>query len=191
MKVGIAKRARQRALYCGDECGYWQNGGRTTLCIVDGLGHGESAEEAAKAAVDYVAHHLSESLRELFAGCNLALRNTRGVAMGVAIVDEDTRKLTYAAVGNTRAIIVGESIVHLASSNGIVGGGYKVLTSESFALRPFDLVILATDGVAEMRDISIYRRTPRAGLGKLAKRILQTWSREADDAAVLVFRSEG
>ena len=160
------------------------------LCVADGLGHGEGAERAAKAAVDYVADHLSEPLQDLFAGCNLALRNTRGVAMGVAIIDEDTGKLTYAGIGSIRANIVGEKTIHLASNNGIVGGGYKILTPESFQLRPFDLVILSTDGVAELTDFSVHQSASLADVESLAERILQVWGRETDDAAVLVFRNE-
>jgi len=199
MRVAIAKRALNHDPHCGDECGYWQSGSKTTLCVVDGLGHGEHAERAAKAAVQYVGRHLTESLDELFASSNQALRNTRGVVMGTAVIDEDANTLTYAGIGNTRAMIVGEPhgkdadgrTIILSSNYGIVGGGYKTLSSETAPLRAGDLVILYTDGVEETIGVSRYDDALRADLQRLAKRIIKDWGRETDDAAVLVFRYEG
>jgi len=199
MQVAVAKRALNHDPHCGDECSYWQYGSKATLCIVDGLGHGEHAENAAKAAVRYVGQHLEESLDELFTGANQALRNTRGVAMGTAVIDEDANTLTYAGIGNTRAMIVGEPhgkdadgrTIILSSNYGIVGGGYKTLSSETVPLRAGDLVILYTDGVEETIGVSRYDDALRANLQQLAERIIEDWGRKADDAAVLTFRYEG
>ena len=199
MQVAIAKRALNDDPYCGDECGYWKTGNKTVLCVADGLGHGEHAESAARAAMQYVGNHLSQSLDELFAGCNQALRNTRGVVMSTAIIDEDTGTLAYAGIGNTRAMIVGEPraknidgrTIILSSDYGIVGGGYKTLSPETVPLIAGDLVILYTDGVEEMIGVSRYDDALRADLQRLAERIIQDWGREADDAAVLIFRYKG
>jgi len=68
VRVGTARRALGGETHCGDACGYWRKGGRMMLCMVDGLGHGEHAERAAKAAVAYVSRHLSDSLADIFAG---------------------------------------------------------------------------------------------------------------------------
>jgi len=62
MDVGIAKRALDDDPYCGDECGARESNGKIILCIADGLGHGEFAERAARAAVDYVLKHHSEPI---------------------------------------------------------------------------------------------------------------------------------
>lgn len=198
MQVAIAKRALNDDPYCGDECGYWKTDNKTVLCVADGLGHGEHAESAARAAMQYVGHHLSQSLDELFAGCNQALRNTRGVVMSTAIIDEDAGTLAYAGIGNTRAMIVGkprakntdERTIILSSNYGIVGGGYKTLSPETVPLIAGDLVILYTDGVEEMIGVS-GDDALRADLQRLAERIIQDWGRAADDAAVLIFRYKG
>ncbi len=192
MRIAITKRAFLGETHCGDECAYWQEGGKVTLCIVDGLGHGKDAERAAQAAVEYVAGHLGEPLADIFAGCNSAIRRTRGVAMGIAIVDEEAGTLTYTGIGNTRAMIVGEAgpVVRLSSNYGIVGGGYRKLTPETVELHPGDLVILSSDGIKERCDLLAYGDALRGDVQQLAVRILQDWGRETDDAAVLVFRSE-
>ena len=189
MQVAMAQRALNGNRHCGDQGGCWQNDGKTTLCMIDGLGHGEHAEIAAKAALDYVARHRSEPLRDIFAGCDSAIRHTRGTAMGIAVVDEDAGKLTYAGVGNTRAMIVGKKTVRLRSSQGIVGGGYRTLSSETVPLEAGDLVVMFTDGLPEALDVSGYDGALRMDLPRLAQKILQDWRRKTDDAMVLVSRA--
>lgn len=189
MPVAIAKCALNGGPHCGDEGAYWQTGSTTTLCIADGLGHGEQAEKAAHAAVGYVADHLSEPLPAIFAGCDSAIRRSRGVAMGIAVIDEEARTLTYAGIGNTRAMIAGARSGGLVSDPGIVGGGYKTLAPETMPLASGDLVIMSTDGVEEVIDMSRYQGALRTDLRRLAEQILQDWRTETDDAAVLVFRS--
>jgi len=105
MQVAVAKSSFLNDPHCGDQAGHWQTGPKTTLCVADGIGHGEDAERAARAAMDYVAEHLEDPLPALFAGCDRAIRHTRGVAMGVAVIDKEAGTLTYAGVGNTRALI--------------------------------------------------------------------------------------
>jgi len=190
VQIAIAKRPLDEP-YCGDQAAWWERRGATLLCIVDGLGHGQGAERAAMAALDFVArrHHLP--LPEIFASCNEALRHTRGVAMSIAIVDPGAGTLTYAGIGNIRARVVGEQNTSLSSNYGIVGGGYRRLTPETVPLRPDDLVILATDGVREDFDVSGYDDEIVADVTRLAERVLVDWRRETDDAAALVFRTGG
>lgn len=185
IEIATIKHALNNAPYCGDECGYWEEGTKAVLCIIDGLGHGKDAEIAAKAAVEYIANHLSESLQEIFAGCDRELRKTRGAAMGIAVIDEDKGELTYAGIGNTRAIVVNSGTCYLGSDYGIIGGGFKKLTPETVAIGKGALVIMSTDGVEELIDLSRYDLLAGSVL-ELAKIIIGDWRIERDDAAVMV-----
>lgn len=157
------------------------------LCIIDGLGHGKGAEIAAQAGVKYIADHLSESLQAIFAGCDRELRKTRGAAMGIAVIDEENGELTYAGIGNTRVIVVNSGIFHLGNDYGIIGGGYKKLTPETISIGKGALVIMFTDGVAEVIDLSRYDLIA-VDVHKLAEMIIKDWRVERDDAAVLVYK---
>jgi len=198
MSVGIAKQPMDDAPHCGDQCGYWRCGKKTILCVVDGLGHGAHAEKAAQAAIDHVASQLTRPLPEIFAGCDAALRHTRGAAMGLAVVDPVGKTVTYAGIGNTRALVVREpsrklfekETAQFVSDYGIVGGGYKKLNPETLPLGPGDLLILLTDGLTESVKMAGYDEALRCDVKRLAEAILQDWCRGADDAAVLVFRNE-
>ena len=196
--LGAAKRAVKGNSHCGDQFGHWQRGKRTILCVVDGLGHGRHAERAAKDAIAYVANHLSLPLPEIFSGCNTDIQRTRGVAMGIAIIDEDRHTLTYAGVGNTRIMIMQRAdselsereAVYLKSNYGIVGGGYKNLLPETAPFKSGDMVIMYTDGVKEMIDLSGYGKLLHTDMERLAEKIIKDRGHETDDAAVLIFMSE-
>jgi hypothetical protein len=187
MQIATIKHALDDAPYCGDECGYWEEGTKTALCIIDGLGHGKDAEIAAKVAVNYIACHLSESLQDLFTGCDRELHGTRGAAMGIAVIDEEKGELTYAGIGNTRAIVVNSKNFRLGSDYGIVGCGFKKLTPETVAIGKGALVIMFTDGVEELVDLSRYDLLA-GDVHELAEMILGDWRIERDDAAVMVYR---
>lgn len=199
MQIAVAKRPFPNDPHCGDECAYWQSDDKITLCVVDGLGHGQGAEKAAKAAVDYVAQHISESLSDIFAGCDRAIRHTRGGVMGIAVVDENVGMLTYAGIGNTRIIIARphssrsglEEVIRLPNRPGVVGGGCRSVLSETVPLDIGDLVILCTDGIPSEIDLTGYGGGLRTDVQQLAQRIIQDWGRTRDDVAVLVYRNGG
>lgn len=191
MNPAMAKRAYRNDPYCGDQFACWEDDGKITLCMVDGLGHGAQAEKAAKAAAQYVGEHLSEPLDEIFSGCDEEIRSTRGVAMGLAVIDEKQATLTYGGIGNTSARIIGGDSVTFTGNAGIVGGGYRKINVRLIVLTPGQLLVMHTDGIAGRLDISRYSADLQQDLDKLATAIIDDWSRENDDSAVMVYRYGG
>jgi len=198
MKIASVKKAFKGEHHCGDECGWWQEKGKTTLCVADGLGHGERAEMAATAAIAFVSHHLDDSLAEIFTDCNQKLRDTRGVAMGIAVIDEKAGTMTYGGIGNIRAILARglevetdtRKIVRLASNPGIVGGGFRKLNTETLELEMNDLVLIFTDGI-EIYDPSNSLIDLARDIQSLAERIIRQDSYDTDDAAILIYKWQG
>jgi len=186
VQIAIAKRPLEPP-HCGDEAGIWTDGSRQILCIVDGLGHGQGAERAAKAAMEYLARHYWEPLKEIFAGCDRAMRNTRGVAIGIATFNPDVETLTYAGIGNTRALLVDQPDIALKSDYGIVGGGYRILTPKTVPFSPGQVLVLFTDGIKENIDVGGYESEVKTNAAVLAQKIICDWATCTDDAAVLVF----
>jgi len=187
-QITIIKRPLEEP-HCGDQAGCWEFNGKIVLCIIDGLGHGEYAEQAALAALDFLEHHHHEPLLTVFADCDKALQTTRGVGMGIAVADPAARTLNYAGIGNIRAMVVGQKTTLLTNYNGIIGGGYRKLKTENAKLEPGDLVIMHTDGIKKIFDLSNYGETLRADAGHLAERIIDNRQDKTDDAAILVFRN--
>lgn len=181
--IGIARAAANAADRCGDAARAWQWQRQTVIAIADGLGHGTEAAEAADAALDYIGAHLDTEPLVLFQGMHRALGCTRGAAVGVAIVAPDHGRLTYLAVGNTRAGIFGWRVVRLDSYPGIVGGGYRRLAPTVVPMRPGDQLVLWTDGVDERLTMT---GQPAGDAQPQAERLLHAYGLGRDDSCVVV-----
>lgn len=190
MHVGIVKRPLKGEAHCGDACAHWSDDGIVVLCVVDGLGHGEHAEEAAQAALAYVEDHRWEPLPHIFEGCDRAIWHTRGVAMGIVVVHVASGTVTFAGVNNIRTMVVGKETVRLTSANGIVGGGFRKLSVQTVPFTPNDLIIMYTDGLPENIELSEMGAVKSMEVNRLAEDILEKWGTGTDDSAVLVFRKE-
>lgn len=189
LRIEAVQRALMQAPACGDQSDSWQHATGWTLCLVDGLGHGELAQIAALAALDYVKAHLEEPLEALFKGCDLALRGTRGVAMSVVRIDADG-SLESAGIGNTQVRIwrrnPADKSIRLSGNYGIVGGGYRSLKPERLQLESDDLLILHSDGISDRFDLQEIEHGLLEDPGLLAAHLLSNWGRALDDAAVMV-----
>jgi len=64
---------------CGDQFVVAGFEGGALAAVIDGLGHGEHAAEAARHAVSVLAAHAGEPVVALFHHCHEALRRMRGV----------------------------------------------------------------------------------------------------------------
>ncbi|MCP5127377.1 MAG: hypothetical protein H6973_17540 [Gammaproteobacteria bacterium] len=88
LEIGIVTRPIPGETLCGDVCAWWEQDHRIYLSLADGLGHGKFANEAAQAAMASAQRQpASTSLPDIIAQCDEDLRSTRGVAMGLAMVD--------------------------------------------------------------------------------------------------------
>jgi len=186
--TGLVRRALGDAKECGDAVGFWQLDGTTVLYVIDGLGHGPKAEAAAQAAIASLEPQATKSFQKIFSDADEALRSTRGVAMGVARIDESSGLLTYAGIGNTRIVFGKQRMKSFYSSPGIVGGGYGHLDEEQHRLMDGDMVLMYTDGLTTEINFGAYDTALHANPARLAERILHDASRGTDDAGVLVYR---
>ena len=186
--IGVAIRAMLGEDACGDFWGAWEQDGQTTLCMIDGLGHGELAEEAAQGAYKYIEAHQDQSVIEILQGCGRSISHTRGAAVGVGRIDHAKSELTYAGIGNTRTMVVGRTKRRLPSLSGIVGVTDKLPIAETVALASDDLLIMSTDGFSEALTLDQYGSSTCRDVQLLADRLMEDWSTQKDDACVLLYR---
>lgn len=164
------------------------------LAVIDGLGHGAEAAEAAELAATTLERHVGEPVLRLVERCHDAIRRTRGVAMSVVWIDAAREVLTWVGVGNVEVDLVrarggaamrGEA---LALRGGVVGYRLPSLRTAEQPLFPGDLLVFATDGVEQGCTAGI---VPTGHLQDLADTILRSHGRATDDAHVLVARFVG
>jgi negative regulator of sigma-B (phosphoserine phosphatase) len=161
------------------------------FAVIDGLGHGPAAEQAAKEAANVLAAHPDAPLIELVERCHEGLRHTRGAVMSIAALDERAQVLEWVGVGNVEGVVrhanaaSGRSKSALILSGGVIGYRLPPIRVRTVPLLPGDLIVLATDGV----DVD-FTNDVDLGLGPqaLAESLLMRFGKPTDDALVLVVR---
>ena len=163
------------------------------VAVIDGLGHGREAADAARTACSTLSEDPGADLPDLFVGAHSALARSRGVVMSLASFARSGR-LTWLGVGNVEGTLVRGDVrpVRRADSilllGGVVGFQLPPLRPSTTLVEPGDLLILATDGIAAGYVPGL---DPAAAPQALADRILADYGRGGDDALVLVARYLG
>ena len=168
--------------------------GGVLVAVIDALGHGPEAAQAARLAADTLERHAAEDPQDLLLRCNRVLRGTRGVVMTLASIAWEENTMTWIGVGDVAGVLItndrpgtaGRLETMLLTRGGIIGAG------EEPSARPWviplaggDVVIMATDGIR--RDFA--SRRPAVGAPQeMAEELLDAYQKGTDDALVLVAR---
>jgi negative regulator of sigma-B (phosphoserine phosphatase) len=171
------------------------NGTAALIGVLDGLGHGELAAEAADCGVQILGDARGEPLDALVQNCHRGLSDTRGVAMTLVHIDFEKDALSWVGIGNVAADLVAKhpAGVEVRSSVRLAGGivGYRVpevVVSQDFPIRPGDLLVIASDGIDENHLDDIDFAAPAL---TIAEQILDSHAKDNDDALVLTARHRG
>src|SRR3989442_5736133 len=164
------------------------------VAVVDGLGHGEEAAAAAKIAVDVLEANARDDVIALFKRSHEALRGSRGVVMSVALLNGLEGTMTWMGVGNVEGLLARanpdikpqkESLLIRA---GVLGGPLAILDASIIPIMPGDTLVFATDGIRSGFDEEINSLDPPK---EIAGNIMSKYSKDSDDALVLVARYGG
>jgi serine/threonine protein phosphatase PrpC len=167
----------------GDACLVKEAPGKILLAVVDGLGHGQLARYAATRAIEIIESSPCFKIDELLDIVHSALKNTVGVVMGLALIDQEKGLLTCSGVGNVIIKIVGSNKIQIRLPEGILG--YRMIKkfSRELPITPDDVLIMHTDGIRDDYE-------PEPLLlpfpGKLARALAAGYRNLSDDALVLV-----
>jgi anti-sigma regulatory factor (Ser/Thr protein kinase) len=175
---------------CGDGFLVEHDGHRSLYMVVDGLGHGVGAAEAADEAVRIVREHAQQPLGEILERTHDALKKTRGAAMSLARADRKAATLTYAGIGNISAVLLGGMQSRsLVSQNGTLGAAMPRHTQEFVcALEAGAMLVMFSDGLTSKASPAGYAGFQRRPAALLAGLLYRDFSRRRDDATVLVTR---
>jgi hypothetical protein len=156
--------------------------------VVDGLGHGAGATEAAEEAVAMVARCAAESATEIIVRTHDALKKTRGAAMSVAIVDHERLVVTYAGVGNISASLInGTSSRSLVSQNGTLGAVLpRVPQQYSYPIEQNTALLMFSDGLTTKVSSVGYPGLQHRHPALVAGVIFRDFSRKRDDATLMI-----
>jgi phosphoserine phosphatase RsbX len=164
------------------------------VAVIDGLGHGDAAADAAEAAAEIIHTRSDDPPQGLLDRCHAQLRRTRGAVMTLAWFDLQARTMEWTGVGNVEARFVragagtGARFDSPVVLGGVVGYNLPQVRLATLPLEPGDAVVLATDGVAADFSVSL---TSGVAAQALAERVLARHGKGTDDALVAVVRYLG
>jgi serine phosphatase RsbU (regulator of sigma subunit) len=175
---------------------YWVKpfGTSVLVVVIDGLGHGDPAAAAAKIAVEALEANVRDSVISLFRRTHEALRQSRGAVMSMALIHGADATMTWMGVGNVEGLLVRASPdikprrESLLIRPGLLGGPLPPLDASVTPIRPGDTLVFATDGIHSGFDQAVnLRESPK----EIAANIMSKFSKDSDDALVLVARYVG
>jgi anti-sigma regulatory factor (Ser/Thr protein kinase) len=163
--------------------------GKCTCVVVDGLGHGPNAAQAAQAALATTREQRGKAPAEIVERAHGALRSTRGAAIAVAEIDPKNEIVRFCGVGNIVARIAstGKSR-HMVSYNGIVGQEARKIVEFTYPWGADALLVMHSDGLTARWDFGDYSALLQHHPALIAGVLYRDYGRGRDDATVLISR---
>jgi anti-sigma regulatory factor (Ser/Thr protein kinase) len=175
---------------CGDAWAYHNSPERTMTMIVDGLGHGWAAAEAAHEAIATFHARLKSTPEEILSYVHDALRKTRGAVAGIAEIRPTERKMAFAGVGNIGAVLLTPSRSQsLVSHNGTLGSIASRIQAFHLEWQPDSVLILHSDGLQTRWDLANYAGLLSRHPAIIGGTLLRDFRRQRDDASVVVVKA--
>lgn len=175
---------------CGDAIHWVQSEDRMAVTMVDGLGHGLHAAEAAEEAVNIFRKYVTEPPREILARMHDSLKKTRGAAAAVAEIRTLSGTLAFAGVGNISAVVISKALSrNLISHSGTLG--HIMSRIQEFKVEwPRDaILVMHSDGLQTRWDLTQYPGLMARNPALIAGVLFRDFRRERDDAGVVVVKN--
>lgn len=177
----------------GDAWSVRERDGRRQLLVVDGLGHGLGAAEAAREAVGAFQSDAPAPPAEALQRVHDALKKTRGAAAAILELDPTTRTATFAGIGNIAGAVQDATGAwkRVVSLPGIVGREMRKVQSFTYTWPPGALAVLHSDGISSHWDAEQYPGLFAHDPLVAASVLYRDHSRRRDDATVVVLTDRG
>lgn len=188
LQIAHANRPCRGEFVSGDAVSVTEVDGGVLIGVVDGLGHGHAAHQAAKSATRYLRSHSSSDLAHVLTKLHERLRDSVGAAVSLCWIDLSTGAVRYAAIGNTVFRLHGATSHRLTATPGTVGEQIRTPRVDTAQLNPDDVLILHTDGISERTDFEDYPQLRYQGVETVADRLVSQYGKRHDDATVAVCR---
>jgi anti-sigma regulatory factor (Ser/Thr protein kinase) len=174
---------------CGDAWAVAAEQECPAVMVVDGLGHGLGAADAARLAVTAFEAAPDLPPAAQVGAVHDALRGSRGAAVAVARIDGARGVVTFAGVGNVAGVVVTAGVGrHLVSSNGTAGHAVARINEFSYPWADDALLVMHSDGLGSRWQIDRYPGLPARHPALVAGVLYRDWSRGRDDVTVVAAR---
>jgi anti-sigma regulatory factor (Ser/Thr protein kinase) len=189
LRVGVVSVPKPGEEVCGDGWAASRLPGQVRFLVVDGLGHGEGAAEASRAAARAFLGHPTASLEQTIETLHDALHGTRGAAAAVLALDAERRSVRFAGIGNIAGSVLSPGRTQsMVSHHGIVGHRIRKVQEFTYDWPEEAMLVLHSDGLTERMNLDRYPGLRTRDPSLVAGILYRDFARRTDDATVLVAR---
>lgn len=188
--VGVLSIPVKGEEVCGDGWGAKKTAESILLMVVDGLGHGVLASEAAREAERVFTSSYNDSPTPILQDSHDALKKTRGAAMAIASLSFEKRLLSFAGIGNIGCSIVRPTTSRgMASHNGTVGHHLHRIQEFTAPWEADCILVMYSDGLKTGWDLKSYPGIWSKHPGLIAGMLYRDFYRDRDDVTILVAKN--
>jgi anti-sigma regulatory factor (Ser/Thr protein kinase) len=174
---------------CGDGWAFALEGERAAVLVVDGLGHGPDAAEAARVALEAFGHEPFASPRQQLERLHQALKRTRGAAVLVLHADAAAGTVRAAGAGNVIARLVsGVSDRAILCQHGTAGVAIRTPEEVTMPWPEHALLVACSDGIETRWKAEVLAPVLGRDPALAAALLVRDHLRGRDDATAAVLR---
>ena len=171
---------------CGDAWRIRWNEDGYALMVVDGLGHGLLANEAAEAAAETFEASPFLPPVEMVERIHQRLHNTRGATAAIARFDSGRERLSYSGIGNISGRLLSDAGARgLISVNGTAGGSVSRIQQFEYEHPAGATLVMHSDGLQSRWDPDADPGLARRHPAILAGALYRDHQRGRDDVSVV------
>jgi anti-sigma regulatory factor (Ser/Thr protein kinase) len=175
---------------CGDAWSFHNTPERMVSMVVDGLGHGWEASEAAQEAVAIFRKRIESGPGQILSYVHEALKKTRGAVAAIAEIRPREGTLVYAGVGNIAAVVLSRGASRsLVSHNGTLGVATSRIQEFKSEWPSDGVLVVHSDGLQSRWDLSPYAGLLARHPAVIGGALLRDFRRQRDDASVVVVKA--
>lgn len=191
LRYGVSHHALHSEPVSGDGWAMAVNAQHIAVMLVDGLGHGEAAYDAARVGVGaWLASPMEEPVA-LMASVDAAMQGTRGGAVALSRFDRRSSGLRYAGIGNiSGSVHTVEGSRGLASHPGIVGVQARRAQAFDFPQVGGRLLVMHSDGLQSRWSLKEYPGLVNRHPAVVTALLHRDFCRGRDDATVFAIGLE-
>ena len=191
VRVGISHHPLAGETACGDTFHLAFEGTCLSALLIDGLGHGPEAAEAARVGAEVFAATPFVDPQTLYADLHHVMGATRGGAVAVIGYDATADRLTFTGIGNIGGcLIAGDHVRGLPSHPGIVGSQFRKAQPFDYGGVNGSLLVLYSDGLQSRFNLRNYPGLVHRHPALIAAVLHRDFCRGRDDVTVLVIDLE-
>lgn len=179
----------EREEVCGDAWEIVEAAGSMRMMVVDGLGHGRFAGEAAREAVAVFRSQLTTGVASTLKLVDQALTKTRGAAGAIVEICSSKGSVTAAGVGNiSMRLLHNGNSKSFGCDNGTLGVGVPRIREVTQPWTHGSVLVMHSDGLKPQWSVDDYPGLSRRHPGVVAGLLYRDFRRDRDDVTVVAAR---